>query len=298
VAGVDWDDPVRPLLSAHLAQFESARRALAPDPGPVDYEEIEGRCLAAELSGVGFFDRAGRRAAKERAVSQAAAQVQAEGARRASEHKAVQEELDEQWDKLCRNEPEAITQALGVAFQRRKLSAAPLEVQGAGVFLLIRFGTTDVIPDRKPDFTPTGLPTTRKRTKAEINDVYAQALASAVLAAVRETFAVAPSIAEVRVLVVRKDPRVERPSDFLSAIYAGAFSRDRCEHLAWNSVNPLEELLLAPGALLHRKGATSEVVPLDLSADPELKQVIDELRRELAASGETAAPVSAEQSPQ
>jgi len=99
------------------------------------------------------------------------------------------------------------------------------------------------------------------------------------------------------VLVVRKDARVERPSDFLSAIYAGTFSRERCDRLAWDNVNPLEELLLAPGALLHRKGATSEVVPLDLSADPELKQVIDELRHELAAPGETRTPAPTEPSP-
>jgi hypothetical protein len=290
VTGVEWDDPVLALLSAHLAQFEPAEKALARDPEPVDRQEIESRCLEEELAGVGFFDRAGRRAAKERAVSRAEAEARNEETHRASEHQALQEELDEQWEKLCQNDPETVSEALEAGFQRRKLPAAPLELKGARVFLLIRVATTDAIPDRKPDFTPTGLPTTRKRTKAEINDLYAQALASRVLATVRETLAVAPSIDEVRVLVVRKDPRVEHPSEFLSAVYVGTFSRNRCERLPWNSVNALEELLVAPGALLHRKGTTSEVVPLDLSEDPELKQALDELRGELAASGDTALP--------
>jgi hypothetical protein len=291
---VEWDDPVLPLLTVHLARVEPARKALVPDPQPVDRQPVESRCLAEELAGVSFFDRSGRRAARERAASRAAADVHEEETRRAAEQKALQEELDGQWERLSQNDPEAVNQALETALRGSKLSATPVEVQGGRVVLLIRFGTTEVIPDRKPDFTPTGMPTTRKRTKGEINDLYAQALASHILAAVRRVFATAPGIADVRALAIRKDPRVERPSDFLSPVYAGSFSRDRCERLEWNSVSPLEELLLAPGALMHRKGATSEVVPIDLSSDPELKQIIDELRRELADTGAPAAPVPAE----
>jgi hypothetical protein len=288
---VDWDDPVVPLLSTHLGQVESAHRAVAPDPEPVDREAIETRCLNEELAGVGFFDRAGRRAARERAASRAAAEAREEEVRRAAEKEALQSELDGQWERLSRNDPEAVRQALETAFRRAKLPAAPVEVHGRRALLLISFGTTDVIPDRKPDFTPSGMPTTRKRTKGEINDLYAQALASHVLAAVRQTLAAAPGIDTVRAIAVRKDPRVQRPSDYLSAVYAGSFTRDRCEHLAWDSISPLEELLLAPGAFMHRKGATSEVVPIDLSNEPELQQVIEELRRGLTASGEPAAPV-------
>lgn len=178
-------------------------------------------------------------------------------------------------------------QALEAAFEDNESPAAAVNAEGARVSLVMLFDTTEVIPERKPGFTPTGRPTLQKRTKSEINDLYAQALASQVLATVKEAFAVVPGIEEASLLVVRKDPRVEKASDFVSAIYAGTFSRSRLQRLNWGSLDPIEELLLVPDALLRRKGAAGEIAPLDLSNEPELRQVVDEVRRGLA-TGESS----------
>jgi hypothetical protein len=45
--------------------------------------------------------------------------------------------------------------------------------------------------------------------------------------------------------------------------------------------DPLEELLIAPGALMVRTGLTTRIRPLPLDAQPELRTVVERLRESL-----------------
>ncbi len=57
-------------------------------------------------------------------------------------------------------------------------------------------------------------------------------------------------------------------------VYAGKFQRQRMAGWNWNAVDPVEELLRAPDARLHRKGAGLEIAALDLRGEPELAAVL------------------------
>jgi hypothetical protein len=124
-------------------------------------------------------------------------------------------------------------------------------------------------------------PTLKKRTKTDRNALYAAALGSTVLATVEEGFAVAPSVEEIRILVVCKNPQAPTPLTYLSAIYAARFRREPLQRWTWPRVDPTEALLTAPDAMLRRKGTTQEIMPLDLSDEPDLAAVVERLRVDL-----------------
>jgi hypothetical protein len=138
-----------------------------------------------------------------------------------------------------------------------------------------------MVPDQMPDVTPGGRPTLRKRSKTDRNALYTAALGSTVLATVKEGFAVAPSVEEIRVLVVSKNPQALNPETYLSAIYAARFHRETLQRWHWPLVDPVEALLTAPDAMLQRKGATQEIMPLDVADDPELAALVDRLQADL-----------------
>jgi hypothetical protein len=101
------------------------------------------------------------------------------------------------------------------------------------------------------------------------------------MATVKEGLAVAPGLNEIRVLVVRKDRDTATPQDFLGAIYAGRFPRERTNRLDWQRIDPIQELMIAPDALMHRRGSTGEILTLDLKDEPELASVVETLRGSL-----------------
>ena len=78
------------------------------------------------------------------------------------------------------------------------------------------------MPAEKAAVTPSGKPTVHKRSQTERNTLYAQHVASTLLATVRETFAVAPSIQHASLLAVVKTHAVGGTTS-LAALAAAGF---------------------------------------------------------------------------
>ncbi len=84
--------------------------------------------------------------------------------------------------------------------------------------VVMLFGPVSAMPDQVAAVTPTGRPTLHKRSAADRNALYARALASTVLATVREAYAVAPALLDVRIVVVRRDVDASDPSGLLATL--------------------------------------------------------------------------------
>jgi hypothetical protein len=95
---------------------------------------------------------------------------------------------------------------------------------------------------------------------------------------VKEGLAVAPSVEEFRVVVLRKDLNAATPADFVAPIYAARFSRQMMQTLKWRTVNPTEALLSATDAQFQRKGAAGDVAPLKLAGNDDLAQLVEKFR--------------------
>lgn len=272
------------LISLHHEDFPPARRAGLPLPPPVDASLIEQAMLAKHLVGVGALQRARRRQIKEWASGAAKSEAARQNQVHLAGHAEQQARLDGFWNALVAHEPGAVIAQLELAFEDNQSPAACVDVGADSAryaTVLVMFGPPQMVPDQKPALTPAGRPTLKKRTKTERNTLYTAALGSSVLATVKEGFAVAPSVEEIRILVVCKNPQALTPSTYLSAIYAARFRREPLQRWTWPRVDPTEALLAASDAMLQRKGATQEIMPLDLSDEPDLAAVVERLRTDL-----------------
>jgi hypothetical protein len=267
------DDDLVAMGNAHLERFPSAQPPRAPQPEPVDEQAIFGEHEGRELEGLSFFRRRDRARARERAQISARAAIADERARRAAEHVERQATFEQAWEQLKANDPETVLEAVEAAFADNQVPAAPIDCEDAALTLLMRFPpVAAIVPERRPDLTPTGRPTAKKRTKTEMNELYAGVLASNVQATVKEAFAVAPGVTEVRILVVSDD--VAANGRRLTPLYCGRFQRAGIEGVSdWSDVDPLFFIEQAEG-LIAFKGRTRELAPLDLRGEPEVSNVV------------------------
>jgi hypothetical protein len=255
-----------------------------PDPAP--FIAAREKQAFDELS---VFDRAKRRDAQRwaRDAGQHDADAQWEQARRT--HLEHQQTATQWWDKLLAHDETTVHETLEDAFEDNQSPAACIDVgkdlsTPAGTryaTVLIIYGPVDLVPEKQPDTTSAGRPTLRKRTQSARNDFYVQALGSTVLATVREGLAVAPSVTELRVVVLRRDPGATDPASYLEWIYAGRFPRAWIASMPWATVNPAEALLQAPEARMQRRGAAAHIVGLPLDDEPGLAEIVTEVRSTL-----------------
>lgn len=277
------------LLTLHHEEFQAAVKPVLPLPARPDVEAlIEARKQQA-LDGVSIFDRDARRQATQWAQDTGRHDAEQQWQQALAQHTEQQQALTEQWNKLIAHDSDVVHDILEDAFEDNQSPAACLDVgkdlsSAAGIrfaTVLVMFGAADQIPERQPALTPSGQPTLRKRTKSDRNDLYVKALGSTVLATVKEGFAVAPSVNEFRVVVLRKDPQASTPAGYVEWIYAARFPRQWTTSLPWQSLNPGELLLQAPDAQLRRQGAAGNVVGLALHDEPGMAEIVEQVRAAL-----------------
>jgi hypothetical protein len=269
------------LVSAHLEDFPAPQPMTAPLPEPADSRAIQRAHKREALKGISIFARAERTAAKARAREIAEQAIREEEARRAEEHRHAQAALDEAWQALMSNEPEVVLQAIEAAFADNEAPGAAVDVQGDRVTLLMMAPDPTLVPDRKPALTPTGNPTLKKRTKAEFNDLYISALASYVLATIKEALTVAPALQEANIIVLRREQSAGLGDDKLVALFAGRFPRTLLEGARWEAIDLARVLDEVPNALLNRRGRTGELTPLALEKEPQLAAVVSHVQEAL-----------------
>jgi hypothetical protein len=276
-----WYELNQQLLSlafVHEDEFPDAVPPVAPPATAVDEKEVLGRHEHEQLAGVSIFKRRERRAAKERARSAAAEEVERERLERERAQAALQASLDEQWQRLLANDHDVVFHTIEAAFEDNEMPAAVLDVSGASVTLLMRISSPDdLIPEREVTQTPTGKPTHKRRTKRVVNALYAEIMASHSVATAKEALAVAPALDGVRLLVIRGD----RLGGGLQLIplYTGEFDRRSVEPTEWKDINVLG-FIEAHGNIKYR-GQAQEVAALSTRNDLELRATLQEIAAHL-----------------
>jgi hypothetical protein len=258
------------LISAHLEEFPPAQPPKAPAPSQVDGHAILRNLRKEALRGVPLLAWSARRAAKRMAEEQAERAIEEEKRRLAEAHAEEQAELDATWQRLLANDPQIVLAVLEEVFEDNQAPAAPVNCEGDETTIFMVYDSPDTIPDRKPALTSSGYPTLHRRNKTERNRLYATSMASSILATAIEAFAAAPGTNRVVALIMRKEELPSPARPVLSCLYCGRFERSRFERIDWASVDPLEEISRTPGAMIERKWHTAEVLPLNLSDEPDL----------------------------
>jgi len=232
------------------------------------------------MANVGWFDRARRRAARMEARTAAGVVANEQDETALEEAERLESANYARWNALSAHDRGTVVAAVDDAFADHAPASTCVDAgtePGSGRYVgcVVRFGHPDLVPNRVVAQNLAGRPSLKKRSRADINDLYVAAMASSVLATVRQALAVAPAADEVRVVVLRNTPATAAlPDAGIRVIYAGVFRRQNMDRVHWEAIDPEEELLGAGGAELVRKGAARTVVPLGVDAHRRMAAVL------------------------
>lgn len=203
------------------------------------------------------------------AAAVAEQEVARERARNREQHEAEQARLDSQRRALASGDTEAVLDAVGGALGD---VVAPLHVVVDNSYRLsvglVWPAVSELVPSQMVAVTNAGNETLRSRTKTSANALYVEALAAYVVSIARNSFAAAPTIREVELLVARA------AGDELQCLYVGVFTRQG--NLAWSSGNMLSAAQDAARVAFRFRGRVRELVAVELAQNGELA---DRLRR-------------------
>jgi hypothetical protein len=240
-------------MAVQQQRFAPSSRSVIPDPAPVDRAGLEREEWAHPKGEVPFWQRVRRRRLRRQVSEHArvrAAELAAE-ARAAQQNQQAQ--ADAWWTALNEGEPGVLAAALKAAFADNPAPVAVISAAGPEAILAVVLPGTDVLPARTAHVTPSGRLSSRAWTKTELNEVYAQLLGAHLLATIRETWAIAPSLARIRLIGLRNG----RPGP-REALFDVEVSRDVG---GWAGDNRGEAILQHAEQGLNRAGRAREVTP-------------------------------------
>lgn len=259
------------LLTIHREQFAPATRPIVPEPHPVE-PSVRARRIDArytqERAGISWWRRADRRAAKERATEIVDRELASELDWERREHAYAQEQADIWWAALTGGDPTVVLDTLNDALGDNDEEAACVEVSDDGRSASVVMGTPplDAVPERYAAFTPTGRPTTRAYNKTDRNTLHMLLICAHLAVTLKESFAVAPTLVEVRAAVVT--PTDSGPG----IVLAGVFDRDVVDHLDDDDA-PMNLLNLGRELVINAFGRTRQLRPVDLADEPDLAEL-------------------------
>lgn len=272
------------IVEIHQVEFPPAEKPQLPPPPPPDPKPFQKAREKEEMAGISLFKRTARKEAKKRASELAAADLAREKERLAEERRREQTDLDAAWDRLLNNDPATVIATVDEAFEDNQAPAAPVDVDGSILSLVVCIPSADEIPERMPDLTPSGKPTTKKMTKAIRADTYLTLICGHLLATIKEALAVAPGISHVKAVVVREAASDVYGKTRMEALLAASYARSNLERVQWHDATSPEIVQQAADDLLwDLKGRPPALQPLNLDEEPDLKLFIEGINEKVGA---------------
>src|SRR6266536_693357 len=262
------------ILNVHRAEFPPAVRPVAPSPAPPDEKEIRRRHEHAALGGIGLFKRTERAEAKKRAVIEADAELEAAREQVASQQAQWQRQLDEQWNRLCDNDPDVVLATLAEAFEDNEAPAAPVAVHGDELALVVLAPPLEIVPERMPAQTQAGNLTLHKVSRTDRAALYTTLVLGHLLITFREAFAVAPGITAVRSVVLQDAGPDAYGRTRLECLVAGRFVRSAFDGVHWQEADAGRIVEDTASELLVNLRTGKGLQPIDLKHEPEIQDLI------------------------
>jgi hypothetical protein len=241
------------LMAVQRERFTESRRPIVAAPAPVDPAPFRDAEWARRKGEVRFWQRSRRLQLRTEAEKFAQDQAARAFARLQAVQQEQQRNADAWWNALNSGEPQVVAAALAAAFADNPASVRIVTAGGVAATLVVILPGPQVLPAKKAHVTPTGRLSSKAWTKTEFQEVYAELLGAHLLATLRETWAVCPSLTQVRVIGIRWEAGsvVEVLFDVNAARNEGQWADD-----SWGSV-----VLQHASSGLNRGGRTREVQP-------------------------------------
>lgn len=274
------------LTSAHLTAFVPAQRPLAPDPFNLDEAAVAEHFRQAHLSGVSRLDRAARRAGTAAADLQTREYLAHARANAGAHRSHMQAALDGEWQLLVGGDPGKVLEVVADALADNGAVATPVDSNGTAISIVMIAPPESDLPDVRPHQNASGAWTTKKMTAAERNELYLDILCSHVLTTVKETFAVAPSLVETAIAVVRDEAPMGMPD--WKVLCVVETDRQRIGHLGTEVAAPAHHLLNALADVEIRFRSNSvKILPLNPRQSGAAADILERLDRDDSEDGAT-----------
>jgi hypothetical protein len=263
------------IRKLHHHDFPLVQRRVVQHPPRPDPGAILSRRMNEALARVSIFRHSTRKAAKAAAVLATKMECNELEAANQAQYVAVQEEIDQRWQRHITNDPDVVLAVLSHAFQNSSANAAPLGIWDAEAQLALLAPDPAAVPERHPTTTAAGNLSLKKFTKGEMADLYKQLVAGLVLATAKEAFAVAPGVTDIRIVALRGTPTDAHGKVRPEAILAARIPRAALDGVQWTKSDALSILNEISSELLTRTtGPSKAFAPLDLKTEPEIARLI------------------------
>jgi hypothetical protein len=144
------------IHTLHHQTFPAVQRLVVPYPARPDHAAILRRRLNDALARVSIFRRSTRKAAKAAAVLATRMECEEVEAASQAQYAAVQQQIDELWQRLITNDVDVVLAVLNHAFRNSGAHAAPLAVWDAEAQLALLAPELAALPERHPTTTAAG----------------------------------------------------------------------------------------------------------------------------------------------
>lgn len=278
--GLRLREQILSIIAIHRVTFPPVEKPVVARPPAPELSALQRSREKELLAGISFFKRAERGRAKAKALELAKEDVREKEEEIERDHATEVERVDEEWARLLANDPDIVISVVDQAFEDNDAPAAPVDVEGSTLSLVVLVPPIEEVPERKPSVTPSGKPTVKKMTKQERGDLYLTLVCGHLLATIKEALAVAPSIADVKGVVVRRGQDDVFGNERMEVLLAARYSRDQLARVKWDDVLPSDVVQEAASELTwNLKGRPPQLQSLDLDSEPHLKEFVDALSR-------------------
>jgi hypothetical protein len=275
VEGARLQAEILSIIEIHRVTFQPIDKPVVERPIAPRIDSFVKRRENEQLQGISLFKRAERKQAKTRAKQLAVADLKQEQERLDAEHRSILERIDRDWERLVGNDPDTVISTVETAFEDNQAPAAPVNVEGTTLSLAVLVPDIEDVPERKPSVTPSGNPTVKKMTKKERADLYLTLVCGHLLATIKEGLAVAPSIFDVKAVVVRRATDDVFGKRRMEVLLAGRYERSDLERVRWDEALPSDVVQEAAVELSWNfKGRPPQLQPLNLEDEPGLREFV------------------------
>jgi hypothetical protein len=269
------NDALQAILNVHRVEFPPAQPPNAPAPPAVDVAAFRMKYVKEAKSATSVFSRAARKGALDEAERRAQGEAAALAEQYEQERLSWQASLDDEWAALNANDPDTVLTALAEAFEDNEAAAAAIGVEGAEVTLVVVVPAPAQVPERRPTFTDAGNLSLKKLTKTEGAAMYKELVCGHALVTVKEAFAEAPALTSARVVAMRATPPDAYGKVRSEVVLAARFERSGLIGIQWGQADATQVVNDASTErILIQKGATQELMPIDLTKEPQLAKVV------------------------
>jgi hypothetical protein len=255
----------------HQEEFAPATKLVIDPPIPPDPRQLVRERRRSALQAVPYWQLLTRRRIKAQVKQHVAADLPGIIAANQQDHERLVAAEDERWARLLRNDPEVTMAQLAAAFDDNDMPAAPLSVDGSEASIAVLAPGEADIPERIGGVTDAGNISLRRIPKGERHSLTTSITCGYALVTARETLAVAPGLASVRVVVLRQ---ADGPGGAgFTCILATRWTRSALADADWMESNALALVSASSTELLINVQGKS-LQPIDLAEEPDLHTLL------------------------